>query len=83
MEFAGGKIVMALEGGYNLSSLADSTPACIEALLYNQPIAGSLEVGPLESTWRVIQAVDKHFNSILFTFYFILLRSAVLMYIST
>ncbi|KAK6123188.1 hypothetical protein DH2020_043090 [Rehmannia glutinosa] len=30
MEFAGGKIVMALEGGYNLNSLANSAQACVE-----------------------------------------------------
>lgn len=58
MEFAGGKIVMALEGGYNLNSLANSAQACVEVLLQHKPITGSVEAYPLESTWRVIQAVS-------------------------
>ncbi|GFP87444.1 histone deacetylase 5 [Phtheirospermum japonicum] len=57
MEFAGGKIVMALEGGYNLKSIANSAHACVEVLLQGKPIAGSLETCPFESTWRVIQEV--------------------------
>ncbi|KAK4477806.1 hypothetical protein RD792_017068 [Penstemon davidsonii] len=57
MEFAGGKIVMALEGGYNLNSLANSVHACVEVLLQQKPVTGSLEAYPFESTWRVIQAV--------------------------
>ncbi|XP_016489204.2 histone deacetylase 5 isoform X2 [Nicotiana tabacum] len=57
LEFAGGKIVMALEGGYNLESIANSVQACIEVLLKQKPIAGSSEAYPFESTWRVIQAV--------------------------
>ncbi|KAL3640533.1 hypothetical protein CASFOL_015501 [Castilleja foliolosa] len=57
MKFAGGKIVMALEGGYNLTSIANSAHACVEVLLQGKPIAGSLETYPFESTWRVIQEV--------------------------
>lgn len=48
---------MALEGGYNLDSLADSVLACVEVLIGDKPITGSLEGYPFESTWRVIQAV--------------------------
>ena len=61
MEFAGGKIIMALEGGYNLVSLANSVLACVEVLLEDKPIIGSSEAYPFESTWRVIQAVSLHF----------------------
>nr|GEV00803.1 hypothetical protein [Tanacetum cinerariifolium] len=57
MEFNKGKIVMALEGGYNLDSLAKSVLACIEVLLEDNPIAESYEVYPFESTWRVIKDV--------------------------
>ncbi|GJZ31221.1 histone deacetylase 5 [Tanacetum coccineum] len=57
MESSKGKIVMALEGGYNLDSLAKSVLACIEVLLEDNPIAESYEVYPFESTWRVIKDV--------------------------
>lgn len=57
MEFAGGRIVMALEGGYNLISIANSVLACVEALLEDKPVVGSSEAYPFKSTWRVIRAV--------------------------
>ncbi|XP_020242958.1 histone deacetylase 5-like [Asparagus officinalis] len=57
MRFAGGKIMMALEGGYNLNSISNSVLACIRTLLEEKPIDGSLESRPFESTWRVIQEV--------------------------
>ncbi|XP_057802035.1 histone deacetylase 18-like isoform X2 [Salvia miltiorrhiza] len=57
MEFAGGKIVMALEGGYNLNSTASSALACVEALLHNKPPNVVSEARPFASTWRVIQQV--------------------------
>lgn len=57
MEFAHGKIVMALEGGYNLDSIAKSSLACVQVLLGDKQIHGSSEAYPFESTWRVIQAV--------------------------
>lgn len=53
---------MALEGGYNLVSLANSVLACVEVLLEDKPIAGSSEAYPFESTWRVIQAVSLNFS---------------------
>ncbi|KAF5933936.1 hypothetical protein HYC85_030107 [Camellia sinensis] len=53
MEFAQGKIVMALEGGYNLDSLANSVLACVEVLLEDKPNIGLSEAYPFESTWRV------------------------------
>ncbi|KAM3751263.1 hypothetical protein ACB098_04G095500 [Castanea mollissima] len=57
MNFSQGKIVLALEGGYNLDSIANSVLACMQVLLENMPINGSSEAYPFESTWRVIQAV--------------------------
>ncbi|XP_052179798.1 histone deacetylase 5 isoform X2 [Diospyros lotus] len=62
MEFAQGKIVMTLEGGYNLDSLANSVLACVEVLLEDDPIIGSSEAYPFESTWRVIQAVREELS---------------------
>ncbi|CAN4088374.1 unnamed protein product [Withania somnifera] len=63
LEFAGGKIVMALERGYNLDSIANSVQACIEVLLQQKPIIRSSEAYPFESTWRVIQEVCKTLSS--------------------
>lgn len=74
MEFAGGKIVMALEGGYNLNSLANSALACVQVLLDHKPIAGFLEADPFESTWRVIKAVQQCFSAILFSYNFVSLN---------
>ena len=55
MEFAHGKIVLALEGGYNLESLGKSSLACVQVLLEDKQIHGSSETYPLESTRRVIR----------------------------
>lgn len=57
MDFAEDKIVLVLEGGYNLDSIANSALACMEVLLDKRPRPGSSEAYPFESTWRVIQAV--------------------------
>ncbi|VFQ97970.1 unnamed protein product [Cuscuta campestris] len=62
MEFAGGKIVMALEGGYNLDSIAKSVQACVEVLLQQGPTAGSVNAYPFESTWRVIRNVREELS---------------------
>eukprot|EP01018_Ginkgo_biloba_P014008 Gb_00466 [translate_table: standard] len=63
LEFAGGRIVLALEGGYNLVSLADSFLACVEALLKDTPSSMSSVAYPFESTWHVIQAVRQELSS--------------------
>ncbi|XP_059074393.1 histone deacetylase 5 isoform X2 [Cryptomeria japonica] len=63
MEFAGGKIVLALEGGYNLESLADSFASCVEALLADKLARSSSVLPPFESTWDVIQAVRQELRS--------------------
>ncbi|XP_044477203.1 histone deacetylase 5-like isoform X2 [Mangifera indica] len=57
MDFAQGKVVLALEGGYNLESISNSVLACMEVLLEYKPISGSSEAYPFESTWRVIRVV--------------------------
>ncbi|KAG5039409.1 hypothetical protein JHK85_011885 [Glycine max] len=57
MNFAEGRIVLILEGGYNLDSIAKSMHACLEVLLEDKPVIGSSEAYPFESTWRVIKAV--------------------------
>ncbi|KAF3438084.1 hypothetical protein FNV43_RR20840 [Rhamnella rubrinervis] len=62
MDFANGKIVLALEGGYNLDSIANSMLACVKVLLGDNPINGSTKTYPFESTWRVIQAVRKELS---------------------
>ncbi|KAK9926116.1 hypothetical protein M0R45_023363 [Rubus argutus] len=63
MNFADGKIVLALEGGYNFESIAKSMLACVEVLLEDKPILGSSVAYPFESTWRVIQAVRKKLSA--------------------
>ncbi|GMN54275.1 hypothetical protein TIFTF001_023400 [Ficus carica] len=63
MNFAHGKIVLALEGGYNLESIANSMLACVQVLLEDKPILGSSEAYPYESTWRVLQAVRKELSA--------------------
>ncbi|CAK8563240.1 unnamed protein product [Lathyrus sativus] len=62
MDFADSRIVLVLEGGYNLDSIAKSTHACLEVLLEDKPLMGSSETHPFESTWRVIQAVRQELS---------------------
>ncbi|CAJ1944185.1 unnamed protein product [Sphenostylis stenocarpa] len=63
MNFAEGRIVLILEGGYNLDSIAKSMRACLEVLLEGKPVTGSLEEAyPFESTWNVIQAVRENLS---------------------
>ncbi|RZC60981.1 hypothetical protein C5167_022754 [Papaver somniferum] len=62
MEFAQGRVMMALEGGYNLDSLAKSVLACVQTLLKDKYAVASCKAYPFESTWRVIQAVRKELS---------------------
>ncbi|BAT76524.1 hypothetical protein LR48_Vigan01g273700 [Vigna angularis] len=57
MNFAKGRIVLILEGGYYLDSIAKSMHACLEVLLTGKSVAESSKDYPFESTWNVIQAV--------------------------
>ncbi|XP_047329871.1 histone deacetylase 5 isoform X2 [Impatiens glandulifera] len=63
MEFADGKIVMALEGGYNFNSLAKSVKACVEVLLEDNHRVELLEDNPYDSTWEVIKQVREKLKS--------------------
>ncbi|KAJ7956463.1 Histone deacetylase [Quillaja saponaria] len=63
MNFAQGRIMLVLEGGYNLDSIANSMLACTEVLLDDKPISGSSDGYPFESTWRVIQAVRRELST--------------------
>ena len=53
MGFDGGRIVMTLEGGYNLDSIANSILACVEVLLEDKNITIALKDYPFDSTWQV------------------------------
>ncbi|XP_047064907.1 histone deacetylase 5-like [Lolium rigidum] len=55
--FANGRVVMALEGGYNLKSIANSVCACAKVLLGDKFAFNAREKRPFESTWRVIKMV--------------------------
>lgn len=57
MNFAKGRIVLILEGGYHLDSIAKSMHACLEVLLTGKSVTESSEAYPFQSTWNVIQAV--------------------------
>ncbi|GKA87725.1 histone deacetylase 5 [Tanacetum coccineum] len=63
MDFSEGKIVLALEGGYNLDSLAKSVLACMEVLLEEEIFAESSDIYPFESTWQVIKAVREELGT--------------------
>ncbi|XP_042420772.1 histone deacetylase 5-like isoform X1 [Zingiber officinale] len=56
MPFAQGKIVMALEGGYNLNSIANSVLSCAKILLHEE-VVGSSRSPAFESTWDILKAV--------------------------
>lgn len=58
MDIGRGKVVLALEGGDNHVSLANSAQACVEVLLQDRPIIRSSKDLPLKSTELVIQAVS-------------------------
>uniref|UniRef100_A0A0E0LN00 histone deacetylase n=1 Tax=Oryza punctata TaxID=4537 RepID=A0A0E0LN00_ORYPU len=55
--FSQGRIVMALEGGYNLRSIANSVSACAKVLLGDKFRFDTPDMQPFESSWRVIQAL--------------------------
>uniref|UniRef100_A0ACD5YZU4 Uncharacterized protein n=1 Tax=Avena sativa TaxID=4498 RepID=A0ACD5YZU4_AVESA len=55
--FAKGRIVLALEGGYNLKSIANSVCACARVLLGDKFTFNDPEMQPFEATWRVIEMV--------------------------
>lgn len=56
MTLANGKLVLALEGGYNLDNLANSMLSCFKALL-NDEHASVQQVPVKDSTWDLISKV--------------------------
>ncbi|XP_012879744.1 PREDICTED: histone deacetylase 4 [Dipodomys ordii] len=51
MGLAGGRVVLALEGGHDLTAICDASEACVSALLGNEPLA-FLSPG---KHWRCLQ----------------------------
>uniref|UniRef100_A0A8C4IC19 Histone deacetylase n=1 Tax=Dicentrarchus labrax TaxID=13489 RepID=A0A8C4IC19_DICLA len=67
MGLAGGRVVMALEGGHDLTAICDASEACVSALLgdpVRQRIAGQHK--PCPKAWasleRVIEIQSKHWS---------------------
>jgi len=56
-ELAGGRLVLALEGGYNLSAIARSAEACLRVLLGEEPAARDPGAKPSLSATRVLETV--------------------------
>ncbi|KAF9142091.1 Histone deacetylase hda1 [Mortierella sp. GBA39] len=68
---AGGKIVLALEGGYNLESIAVSGLACTKALLSDPiPALGSIIPNPacIQTIHEVLEVQSRYWRSITPTF---------------
>lgn len=64
---AGGKIILALEGGYNLDSIAVSGLACVKALL-NDPIEALAPIQPnplcVQTIHEVIKVQSRYWKSL-------------------
>jgi histone deacetylase 6 len=64
---AGGKIILALEGGYNLDSIAVSGLACVKALL-NDPIEALDPIRPnslcVQTIHEVIKVQSRYWKSL-------------------
>ncbi|GMH17608.1 hypothetical protein Nepgr_019449 [Nepenthes gracilis] len=65
IEFAHGKIVLALEGGSDLHSLANSVLSAWKYSLDGKPILGSSQSYSytFQSTWQVIETVRRKMSS--------------------
>lgn len=59
---AGGKMIVALEGGYNLTSISSSMTACVEALVSNTPprLEAPLQEPNLECRQAVHATIEAH-----------------------
>uniref|UniRef100_A0A3Q4H9X1 Histone deacetylase n=1 Tax=Neolamprologus brichardi TaxID=32507 RepID=A0A3Q4H9X1_NEOBR len=69
MSLAGGKVVMALEGGHDLKAICDASEACVSALLGMEPLSQSvLDQKPCEnavlSLQKVIQIHGEYWQSL-------------------
>ena len=61
MDLAGGRVVLILEGGYNLQSISESYLSCLEVMLgvspsYKDSVTPTKST--LRSTWDVVQKVS-------------------------
>ncbi|XP_018408250.1 PREDICTED: histone deacetylase 5 [Nanorana parkeri] len=71
MSLAGGRVVMALEGGHDLTAICDASEACVSALLGMEPVPFDNSVlqqrpndNALSTLERVIAIQRKHWNSL-------------------
>ncbi|KAM9364479.1 histone deacetylase 4 isoform 2-T3 [Pholidichthys leucotaenia] len=71
MGVAGGRVVLALEGGHDLTAICDASEACISALLGNEldPIPDEVlqqrpNASAVHSMEKVIEAHSKHWHSL-------------------
>lgn len=66
--FAGGKVAIMLEGGYNLESLSKSMASCVQALLGDplQPVSklGAIDPVAAATILRVIQYHRKYWKNL-------------------
>jgi histone deacetylase 6 len=54
-----GRVILALEGGYNLPVIARCAEACLRMLLGEKPIGDDPETGPSTASLRVLDAVRR------------------------
>lgn len=59
LELAGGKLVLALEGGYNLESISKSYAACTSVLLGDPPLEAPPEDTPLKLQSCTYELLDQ------------------------
>ncbi|KAM4044243.1 histone deacetylase 7 isoform 2-T2 [Anomaloglossus baeobatrachus] len=71
MSLAGGRVVLALEGGHDLTSICDASEACVSALLGNEvdPLPEEIlrqrpNQNAVRSLETVIQVQSKYWNSV-------------------
>ncbi|XP_044141972.1 histone deacetylase 7 isoform X2 [Bufo gargarizans] len=71
MSLAGGRVVLALEGGHDLTSICDASEACVSALLGNEldPLPEDIlrqrpNQNAVQSLETVIQVQSKYWNSV-------------------
>ncbi|XP_040281805.1 histone deacetylase 7 isoform X2 [Bufo bufo] len=71
MSLAGGRVVLALEGGHDLTSICDASEACVSALLGNEldPLPEEIlrqrpNQNAVQSLETVIQVQSKYWNSV-------------------
>ncbi|XP_016371411.1 histone deacetylase 7-like [Sinocyclocheilus rhinocerous] len=71
MELAEGRVVLVLEGGYNLASLCDALQACVSALMGNEPEPLDEEelvrkpcINAVESLKTVLHVQSRYWHSV-------------------